>query len=362
MKIFQKIKIKNKQGKTRIIVIFGFPLLRFDIKKLKDGSKKTDIYLPGFFKDKQNNSNYNHVFYLKVNRNNNSTFVNLQHWIEIAEAMNAKYYIVCDNDKLKENIYKRVCFANPDIKFLKSCKNKRLKKIVNSIATGVWKNATYAHLTTFFHAKQQGTVNFWNIDADDTVFCMEPEKCAEALNQIEQYACKNDINFFSLDMWRSSTYGRHWSFGVTFVRGNENSFDIIEKKCANNWKNNYTEYAASFNLDWFFNYLKDNGYLSIETFYIENCMFFHCGDFYNVIGSHASLWHDGKIYYPIMSEIYGDKKLGILPVANDCIKFDTGIEKEYCQNYALKNLTFLTRMPEQLKKLHNIPEEYSPMS
>lgn len=186
MKIFQKIKIKNKQGKTRIIVIFGFPLLRFDIKKLKDGSKKTDIYLPGFFKDKQNNSNYNHVFYLKVNRNNNSTFVNLQHWIEIAEAMNAKYYIVCDNDKLKENIYKRVCFANPDIKFLKSCKNKRLKKIVNSIATGVWKNATYAHLTTFFHAKQQGTVNFWNIDADDTVFCMEPEKCAEALNQIEQ--------------------------------------------------------------------------------------------------------------------------------------------------------------------------------
>lgn len=77
MKIFQKIKIKNKQGKTRIIVIFGFPLLRFDIKKLKDGSKKTDIYLPGFFKDKQNNSNYNHVFYLKVNRNNNSTFVNL---------------------------------------------------------------------------------------------------------------------------------------------------------------------------------------------------------------------------------------------------------------------------------------------
>ena len=53
MKIFQKIKIKNKQGKTRIIVIFGFPLLRFDIRKLKGGGKKTDMYIPAFLNDKK---------------------------------------------------------------------------------------------------------------------------------------------------------------------------------------------------------------------------------------------------------------------------------------------------------------------
>lgn len=336
MKVIRKIKIKSKIGTSKIFQIFGIPMLKSYVKK------------------NQKNLNNKNVFYLKVNRNNNATFVNLQHWIDIADVLGADYYIVCDNNKLKENIYKKACFNNPDIKFIKSCKNKRLKNIVKNIATGSWKKATYAHLTTFYHAKQHGIVSFWNIDADDTVFCMEPEKCAEALNQIEQYACKNDINLFSLDMWRSCTFGRHWSFGVTFIRGQENPFDIIEKKCTNNWKNNYTKYAASYNLDWFFNYLKDNGYLSIETFYIENCMFFHCGDFYNVIGSYASLWHDCKIYYPIMSEVYGNNKLGSLPVAEDCIKFDTGIEREYCQEYALKNLTVINRLPEQLKNLHNI--------
>ena len=86
-------------------------------------------------------------------------------------------------------------------------------------------------------------------------------------------------------------------------------------------------------------------------------MFFHCGDTYNVIGSHASFWHEGKIYYPVMSEVYGDKNLGVLDISPDCIKFDIGLQKEYCQNYALKNLTFLSRMPEQLRKLHNISNE-----
>lgn len=79
---------------------------------------------------------------------------------------------------------------------------------------------------------------------------------------------------FSLDMWRSSTHGRHWSFGITFVRGNDMVFDVIEKHCSRKWKDKYGEYVVHYNLDWYLNYLKENKYLSVETFYIENCMFF----------------------------------------------------------------------------------------
>lgn len=356
MSIYQKIKIKNKDAKSRVIKIFGLSLLRFDIKKNDDGTKKKDITLL-FANDNKNKnkSDTERVFYLKVNRNDNCTFVNLQHWVDIVEAMNGKFYILCDNEKVKDNIFKKVCFNNANVKFIKSCKNKRIKNIVKHIATGFWSNATYAHLTTFYHAKKNGIINFWNIDADDTMFCMEPEKCAQALSYVEHYANMNDINVFSLDMWRSSTHGRHWSFGVTYSRGRYDMFDTIEKYCRSDWKSRYSEYALYYNLDWFFNYLKDSRYLSVETFYIENSMFFHCGDFlYNVIGSHASLWHDGKIYYPVMSGVYGDKNLGILDISKDCIKFDIELQKGYCQNYALKNLTFLNRMPEQLRKLHNI--------
>lgn len=359
MKIYRKIKIKNNEAKSRIINIFGLPFLRVDIKKNSDGSKNKNFSFPFLVKEKKDkeHSYNNRVFYLKVNRNDNYTFTNLQHWIDIIEAMNGKFYIICDNEKLKENILNRVCFASPKINFIKSCKNKKLQNIVKNIATGFWKNATYAHLTTFQHAKKHGIINFWNIDADDTAFCIDPVKCVEALSYVEHYACMNNVNLFSLDMWRSSTHGRHWSFGITFVRGNDMVFDVIEKHCSRKWKDKYGEYVVHYNLDWYLNYLKENKYLSVETFYIENCMFFHCGDTYNVIGSHASFWHEGKIYYPVMSEVYGDKNLGVLDISPDCIKFDIGLQKEYCQNYALKNLTFLSRMPEQLRKLHNISNE-----
>ena len=355
MAVFQRIRIKNNEGKSRVISIFGLPILRTDIKKTSNGSKKSVTWL--LSKNNENdNSNNCHVFYLKVNRIDHYTYVNLQHWVDIADALNAKLYIICDKKKLQKRILKRIYFYSSNVEFIKSYKNKRLKNIVKYIATGNWDKACYAHLTTFYHAKKHGITNFWNIDADDTTFCMSPDMCAQAINQVEEYACNNNINVFSLDMWRSNTAGRHWSFGVTFVRDSSKCFNLVEEYCSDNWKNGYEKYVVSYNLDWFFTYLKDKNYLAIETFYIENCMYIHWGDFlYNILGSNVSLWHNGKIYYPIVTEIFGDKNLGILDISSDCIKFDIGIQKENCQNYAIKNLTCLTHLPVQIKRLHNVP-------
>ena len=346
MRIFEKIKIKSVNGKSRMYKFCGFGVLKFDIL---DG--KTKISFPHI----NNVKNDKPVFYLKINRNDNYTFINLQHWLDIIYEIDADFYIICDNDKLQSNVLKRVEFRDSNIKFIKSCKNKKTKKCIKNIATKLWTKAAYAHLTTFYHARQNGIKEFWNIDADDTCFCLQPKVCAKALTEVEAYARKNDISAFSLDMWRSRTKGKHWSFGVTFIRENVDYLNILEQNSDFKWMETYKNYDTNWNLDWFFTYLKDFRNVKIETFYIENSIFFHCGDMiYNVIGSNISYWHDGLVDFPVLSEIYGDNELGILPIYNDCIKFDIGITKEFCLNYAMENLTLLKSFHKNLKNLHNI--------
>ncbi len=63
------------------------------------------------------------------------------------------------------------------------------------------------------HAKENGFKAFWNIDADDTCFCLSPKRMTELLSTTEHYACSNNIHIFSLDMHRSALEGQHWSNG-----------------------------------------------------------------------------------------------------------------------------------------------------
>lgn len=348
MKIFEKIKIKSLAGKSRLYRFCGIDIFKRDVV-----NGKTKIYFPYIQKNIKKENKV--VFYLKVNRNDNYTFINLQHWLEIIYELGADFYIICDNDKLQNKILKNLVFKDSDIKFLKSCKNRKLKKCIKNIATKCWKKAAFAHLTSFYHAKINGFEEFWNIDADDTMLCMSPQICASAFTHIQDYAREKDISVFSLDMWRSRTKGKHWSFGAAFVRQNVDYLDMLEQNTDFSWKDSYKNYDINWNVDWFFTYLKDFKKFSIETFYIENCMFFHCGDMiFNVIGSGVYFWHDGVLTFPVLKEIYGNNELGELPIFYDCIKFDIGITMESCQDYALKNLTFLKYFPKNLKNLHCI--------
>lgn len=360
MKIIEKVKIKSSSKKIIGYRLFGIPfLMKISGSKNFQILNVEDIFLllkkiSGDFYKKNNNTQ---VFFLKVNKFNVYTFINLQHWIDIVELLGADFFIICDNPILKKHILKNIVFPNLDVKFIKSCKCNKLKKIVKNVATGLWGNATYAHLTSFYYADKFNINYFWNIDADDTFFSLPPENCAELLKQVKDYSINNKIDVFSLDMWRSCTFDRHWSFGVTFVNNKNNSnsiLNLIQDTCKNNWQEKYAKYVVEYNLDWFFNYLKDNKLLGIETFYVENCMFFHCADFYNTIGGPISYWHNGKIYYPILLSVYGNKNLGVIPIANNCVKFDLGLNKEYSQNYAIQNISCLRNIPEQLKSLHNI--------
>ena len=346
MKIFEKIKINIKDGKSYQYRLFGIPIFQYD--KFKD-SKITLKNLIHFSPKIKNNEP---VFYLKVNRNEDYTFSCLQHWINTVEMMGADYYILCDKPKLERSILKRIVFPNSNIKFLKSCRDNNLKKYVDKIATKFWAKAAYAHLTTFLHAKNNGFQSFWNVDADDTTFTVMPEKCIQILKKAENYAKDNKIDAFSFDMWNSRTKNVHWSFGITYTQMNKDWFDIFDKNIKIDWKTKYSSYATEWNADFFFTHLRDTGEATIQQFYVDNLIFIHWGSFMiNIIGSNICQFKNGKIIYPIISKILKNKDVGEIPIAKESIKFDLNITEDECINFILNYVTILNLFSEKTQKL-----------
>lgn len=342
MKIFEKIKINLKNGKSRLIKIMGIPIIQYD----KIDNKKT-YYLP--LLRKENIKKEKPIFYLKINRQEDYTFICLQHWIDVVSEMNNDYFILCDNEILKRNVYKKIIFPNSNIKFIKSNRGKYLQKLVKNIATKFWKKATFAHLTTFYHAKKNSFQNFWNIDADDTLFCMNIKTLVNHLKDIEKYADSNNIASFSLDMHRSRTNGIHWSFGITYTKMNIDWFKILEDNKDTSWQENYEKFDYEFNLDWFFTYLRDTKNIKNETFYINNSSFIHWGNFItNIIGSGIFRWQNNRLKFPIIQNIIYDEYFGNIPICKDCIKFEGNFTDSEYKNFIIENLTYLYKPSKQM--------------
>lgn len=290
-----------------------------------------------FFKSKNPQT-----FYLKINRKDAYAIRCIQHWIDIITELKADFYIICDKPELELEVLKKVRFNNRNIKFIKSIKNKKLKPIVENIATPLWYNATYAHLTSFYHAKKHNIKYFWNIDADDTMFSLYADKVADILKNIKQYARENTIAAFSLDMHTSKTYGKHWSFGICYIDNTIDWIRLFENNKSKNWRNNYIQYDSQFNLDWFFTYLRDEQVENIKSFYIDNMQFIHFGDFmWNTMDSGVYHFENNKIIYPILLEVFGTRTFGEIPIWSKCVKFNNNMNKSDCFNFMYKFQTYL---------------------
>lgn len=265
------------------------------------------------------------AIYLKVNRREEYTFFNLKKWLDISEYLDSDTFVICDNQELQEDIFLRTNFAQDDLQFIQSLQTKDIERISRSIANDYWQNAAHAHLTTFFHAMENGYENFWNIDADDTLFCLETARCAEALEEVQKYCEENEINCMSLDMWHSLKKGTHWSFGVTYSRDSFFLCEAILKHC---FDDEYKEFMnENYNIDCFFTYMRRKKIAKIETYYFENMEFVHYGN--NMITqptiSWYCRWHDGKLYYPIIYSCLRMEDFGIIPIHDEVVCLDIGI-------------------------------------
>lgn len=350
MRLFSKYVLKNKNGKSRLIKFFNIPFLIYN--KSKDGKVKINFPIA----NKKNINSEKPIFYLKINSEYYYATICMQHWVDVAREMNAKCIIICDKESVYRNILSSVEFYDLDVTFIKSLR-KALNNVIKNVTSEIWEKAGFAHLTTLFHAQKYNIQSFWNIDADDTMLLMPAKDIANYLKNIENYAKEKNISLFSLDMWRSRTRSKAWTFGITYTQNIEEQIGII-KKASSTWKKDYVNNDNGLNVDWYMTYLKNTNQLNIETFYIENSHFIHwCrrGDFLiNILGAYLCTWNNGEVLFPIVRQVFNNEPLGVIPIASDCIKFDFNIPYNFGVEYALKNITNLKTMTPKLKKLWHV--------
>jgi hypothetical protein len=200
------------------------------------------------------------------------------HWVNIAKAMNVDLYVLCDKDEIKELIFRQ----DPSCKFISSARE-RLNLICKDrkdLISPQWLNTSYALLTPFIHAKDNGFESFWNIDADDTMFYAEASLVAEVMKQVELYANDVELDCLSLDMWYT------WTFGVTYIRNSCNYMWILEEVLKLQDELNFRPHFP--NIDAIFERLRQQKYINAKRFVVENMWFEHLNNW-------ANTWKDGYI-------------------------------------------------------------------
>lgn len=333
MKLFEKIKVNLHTGKMRVVYFLGIELLSYTY----NSKGKMNICFR-FFNNNHKVDKLKRMFYLKINRNIDDSVICFQHWINIINNMGADYVIVCDDNNLKKKILNSVIFYNSNIKFIKSIKYPFLKIVKKQNFDKNWYNAAFAHLTCFWHAKKNDLMNFWNIDADDSLILMSANRVAEMLNMAEKYTEINELDALGLDFWAIQTKGKHWSFGITYTRMNKDYFNLINTKLIS-WKK-YENFTSVHNLDWLFTYLKDENCLNLKTFYIENLYLVHFGRFIGDIGTAwVSTWRNGEVIRLILSVVFKSRR-GIFKIQDwdDIIKLNFLISENECLDFAMDYL------------------------
>lgn len=294
------------------------------------------------------------VFYLKINREQEYIFRNVQYWADImAVDVDTRIILLCDKAKLTEEVLRRTDFHGMDITCMESNRDAQvLQQIVGKTCNEHWRFAAYAHLTTFYHAKESGYEAFWNIDADDTCFCLSAERARELLDRAQRYAQKYDKKLYSLDMWTTKTWGEHWSFGITYTDSTYDWLSVMKKHTDDKDFMKQTEQPQ--NVDGYLSYLKGIYADKMGTFYAENLRFIHYSDdfFKRPWCSGLFHWKEGHLILPILKDCFDLTSIGDeeLPQDVDCL--DIGITDQEAYRFLLDHThkDDYTNICERLKR------------
>lgn len=191
---------------------------------------------------------------------------------------------------------KRLFFHQKKFQIIRS-QTTTFDKSLRQMISKCWLKAGIAHFTTFLHAERNEYDFFWNVDADDTTFCCDIEKRCTLLKIAEQYSFEHGLNAFSYDMWWTRSLGTHWSFGITFTKTMTNFLKWVKSYSNKNWQKDYQKYNVEFNVDWFFTFAKEKNILKCDSFYAEDLILIHWGDFFrNNFASNISYFNDKKLH------------------------------------------------------------------
>lgn len=240
-------------------------------------------------------------------------------------------YILCDRDVLTDKLKKEIRFPQ-NTKFIQSDRSsKDMLDISHGVLDDSWMKCGKAHLTTILHSKEMGYSGFWNIDADDTYFCLSSKRTYELLSQAVVSAQEKNQDITSLDMHYSESDGNQWTFGVTYIR---NQIDWVAKMKEHLDDERRASHKRQLlvNLDAYFTFIRDiDSSVNIATFYANNLRFIHDNDdvWTNIENSGLSFWKDNILHWPIkefLLQDYEGRSKKVVPEDADAIEI--GITEE----------------------------------
>lgn len=355
--MFKKIKINYIEGKTRLITCLGVPIFEYGIYK---GKKFSRILL---FNTHVPANISNQVFFLKINKFDESAKLCMNYWLQVAKYINATIIILCDHEYIISNIQKEFIFPTPIVYFINSERKKFKNFLKNLELNPWWYNAAYAHLTTLDYAIKNGFAHYWNIDGDDTMFMIEPKQLSTYMLKIQKYAKLHDISLFSLDMHHSHSNSYHWSYGITYTQNPLKILDSFTKtENITQWKD-YKEHhpycnTPLINIDWFTTFIRSQKELKIDTFYIDNIYFLHFSNPLLYTNHTLSYFSNNKIIYPIFKDVYGLNHIMIsyVPISKNDIKFHfDDISLDISKEFMKKELININYKINCAKALFDIP-------
>ena len=283
------------------------------------------------------------VVYLKVNRISDYLIPSVKNSVEIIKCLpDTKIFFICDNQAVKTWIEQAVDLSKLDCEWIPSQRNDPdMKFLIDKVTSPEWHNAGFAHMTTFWHARENHFENFWNLDADDFRFFDPPEKVAKMFTEVERFATEKQIKILSMDMWTTLSYGEHWTFGITYTDNRFPWFDELKKIVSNDHcMQNYAGFISSGqNVDWFFTFLRFMNYISgIESFYVEGLRFaHHLHDIFLMHCAGVRYCANGRYHISFFENEFGLGEAGSIPIDRDVYKIDIGLTVWDSYDYFNKN-------------------------
>ena len=278
------------------------------------------------------------VLYLKVNRISDYLFPCVECWTEIFKlSPNTKVFFICDKPKVQWLIENNIDLRGLDYEFIPSAyDSEELQFLVDRMLIPSWRKAGFSHLTTFLHARDHGYEDFWNIDADDIRFFIEPKKSLQILNEIEHVANKNRLKLFALDLWVTVQLGICWTFGVVYTKNDFDWIGTMKKLCSDEkFLQHYYKTITDRNIDYFMTYLRMMKYIDgIESYYVENLRFMHAyPDYYADPICGTRYCESGRYYVSTLINDLGLGENGILKINDEVYKIDIGLTAQDSYDY-----------------------------
>lgn len=247
------------------------------------------------------------LVYFLVDRDCPYMIMCVQAWINICNYLGTRnVFIVCDNKKVEIKIIKNINFHKIKFEFIRS-HGKKIINVARLTCRPNWINPACAHIKPLYHAHDNGFDHIWIIDADDTMFLSSARLIAERMQLVENIAIKENIDFYSLDMWESMN-GGFWTFGVTYVNDVAEIIKRTENHTINVMKYRVFKQVRSkiINVDGFYADLGKKNIFNIKSFYFRNISFIHWGGIGgDLVREMPTLYQfdEGNIKWPIFEAV-----------------------------------------------------------